>query len=222
MLKKFLALVTIWFGFYSCAWSTPAQQHLVQFVYNTVANLNYSAYKLGGGKFDTSQGVYIVDCSTYVDNLLKLNYPRAYNSLVNSSGSAKPTSNDYYRFFTRLTTTSKRYWNKIDKVKQLQPGDILVFRSHNSKSVRTRGHVMVVMNEPIPHKSGFLVRVTDSASTGHSRDTREPATSGVGIGTLLLKINLQTGRPSAYAWKQGAAWQKNVVVAMARPVTATS
>ena len=41
--------------------------------------------------------------------------------------------------------------------------------------------------------------------------------SGIGIGTLQLKVNPKTGEPSAYAWKVGSCWKKNVKFAMARP-----
>ena len=64
----------------------------------------------------------------------------------------------------------------------------------------------------------FLVRVADSAPVGHGNDTRPSNRSGIGIGTLLLKINDLTGRPLAFAWRAGAYWNSHVDFAMARPV----
>jgi len=193
-------------------------QHLVKLVRKTVATLRYSVYKLGGTHFDTSRGVYIVDCSDYVDNLLQTVHPDAYSSLVNSSGSYKPTTEHYYDFFKDLTKDSDGYWNKINEVKELRPGDILVFRNKNSMGSMVKGHIMIVMDKPIADADEYLVRVADSAPVGHSEDTREHHVSGIGIGTLLLKVNPETGQPYAYAWKVGSHFQRNVNFAMARPL----
>ena len=77
---------------------------------------------------------------------------------------------------------------------------------------------MVVMDKPIADGDGYLVRVADSAPSGHSQDTRRGRVSGIGIGTMVLKTNPDTGEPSAYAWKVGASWKSNVKIAMARPI----
>lgn len=193
-------------------------EHMVQFVHSTISTLRYTAYKLGGTHFDSSNGIYIVDCSDYVDHLLQIANPSAYLSLVNSSGSEKPTSEHYYHFFTGLTYKPRHYWNKVDNVNQLQPGDILVFRNKKNSHTGVSGHVMVVMNKPTRTQNAFLVRVTDSASAGHSQDTRLPHTSGIGIGTMQIKVNPYTGQPSAYAWKLGSPFEKHVNFAMARPI----
>lgn len=193
------------------------QKRLVEMVHTTLTNLHYSAYRLGGKHFDLSHGVYVVDCSSYVDNILEKVTPDAYSSLVDSTGSDAPTSQHYYDFFTGLTYESNEFWNKIEDVEQLRPGDILVFRYRKPQRPRG-GHVMVVMNKPIRYTDSYLVSVADSAPTGHSEDTRDPRVSGIGIGTLLLKVNPKTGHPSAYAWKVGSRWEKNVNFAMARPI----
>ncbi|MHB1948454.1 MAG: hypothetical protein ACYCQI_10120 [Gammaproteobacteria bacterium] len=190
------------------------EQRLVNFVQKSVSNLHYSHYKLGGTKIDSSHGIYIVDCSGYVDHTLRAVFPNAYLSLVNSSGTEKPNSSHYYNFFKGLSDETDEYWSKVNDIEQLQPGDILVFRNKSSRKY-AGGHVMVVMNKPVQDGDTYLVSVADSAASGHSEDTRTG--SGVGIGTLLLKVNPKTGQPSAYAWKIGSRWKNNVNFAMARP-----
>lgn len=191
---------------------------MVAMVEETVSNLRYSVYKLGGTHFDASKGVYMVDCSDYVDHLLHDSSPRAYTSLANWSGSYKPTSEHYYSFFTqRLAAASDPNWQKIDDTQNLQAGDILVLRYKNSRGRGAGGHVMVVMDKPSGNDNVMEVRVADSASSGHGDDTRPLHTSGIGIGTMLLKVNPQTGQPFAYAWKAGAPWKSNVKIAMGRP-----
>jgi Ni/Co efflux regulator RcnB len=191
---------------------------LVGFVHQTVGTLRYSVYKLGGRRFEPKRGIYIVDCSDYVDNILQAVYPHAYSNLVDAAGSEKPTSEHYYNFFNNLSDNSNHYWNRVDDVEDLEPGDILVFRTKNTLGIETGGHVMVVMNRPVQDDDAFLVRVADSAPSAHSQDTRPANASGIGIGNLLLKVNPDTGEPSAYAWKVGARWKHNVNFAMARPV----
>ena len=196
---------------------TSVEKNLINFIHNTVNNLHYSSYKLGGTHFDTEHGVYIVDCSSFVDHVLQEVYPNAYSNLVNSAGTESPASSHYYHFFHELPQNSDQYWNKIADVEELRPGDILVFRYKNSRGIQTGGHVMVVMDKPVRVSDVFFVRIADSASSGHSEDTRQPHTSGIGIGTLLLKANPKTGRPSAYAWGVRSYWNHNVTFAMARP-----
>lgn len=194
------------------------KKQLVDFVGKTVATLRYTTYKLGGKRFDSEKGVYVVDCSGFVDHVLKETSPHAYSSLVSATGADTPASQHYYSFFTELSTDGDNYWSKIKNVDDLRAGDILVFRYKNRRGIATGGHVMVVMNKPLRAQEVFLVRVADSAPTRHSEDTRPGHHSGIGIGTLLLKANSRTGQPAAYAWGLGGFWNKNVSIAMARPL----
>jgi hypothetical protein len=194
------------------------EQRLVNFVHKSVNTLRYSAYKLGGTRIDTSQGIYIVDCSGYVDYTLRAVYPNAYFHLVGSSGVDKPNTSHYYDFFTSLSDDPDRYWSKIEDIEHLRPGDILVFRYKNTHGRSTGGHVMVVMNKPERDGDAYVLSVADSAASGHSEDTRQNHVSGVGIGTILLKINPKTKQPSAYAWTVNSRWKDNVNFAMARPL----
>lgn len=187
----------------------------VKYIYKTLDTLQYSAYKLGGSQFDVMRGVYVIDCSNYVDQILQVSSPQSYLSLVNSSGTDYPTTQHYFDFFTGLTDDP--YWDKIDHVKKLQPGDIIVFRYKKRRHSITRGHVMVVMDKPIPYGKAYLVKVADSAPTRHSDDTRPAHVSGIGVGNLLLKVHPKTGKPQAYAWGMNSDWRKNVRFAMARP-----
>lgn len=188
--------------------------NLAGMVNKTIATMHYSHYQMGGSKFDPSHGVYVVDCSSYVDRLLNQVNPDAYFNLVHRTGTDRPTTEDYYNFFNNLAYQSSHYWRKVDNANNLQAGDILVFRSGWNGG--GSGHVMVVMNKPVRHDDVLMVRVADSASSGHSQDTRPAHTSGIGIGTMLIKVN-HTNQPAAYAWRVGAPWE-NVRFAMGRPL----
>jgi hypothetical protein len=161
--------------------------------------------------------VYILDCSSFVDHILRAVSPHAYSSLVSATGAGTPASQHYYTFFRELEDDPDSYWNKVEEVKELKAGDILVFRYKNSIGNQTGGHVMVVMDKPIRDTNVFFVKVADSAPAGHSHDTRSLDDSGIGIGTLLLKANPITGHPLAFSWGVRGYWNKNVTIAMARP-----
>lgn len=193
-------------------------KRLVNFVQRMVSNLHYSSYKLGGTHFDMRRGVYIVDCSVYVDHILKEVYPHAYSKLVHWSKSKKPTTHHYYHFFNNLSIAPQRYWNPVKQVAQLQPGDILVFRKKKYAGTDGTGHIMIVMDKPVQRKNMFMLRIADSAPYRHSQDTRHRAKSGIGIGTMVVKVNPHTDQPAAYAWTVGSHWKQNVVFAMARPL----
>lgn len=195
---------------------TSLDSHLVKFVDHLVSTLHFTSYQLGGSHIDTSKGVYILDCSRFIDYLLESIYPRAYANLTNNTGTIKPSSQDYFYFFNQLPNHAERYWKKIKTVKELKAGDVLVFRYKSKIKKAIGGHVMIVMDKPRYHHQHYSVRIADSASSGHSNDTRKK--SGVGVGTLLLKANSKTGEPYAYAWKINSAWEKNIVFAMARPI----
>jgi hypothetical protein len=194
------------------------EKKLVNFVRDTVAHLRYSHYKLGGHNFDSAHGIYVLDCSNFVDNILREASPHAYSSLVNAERAETPSTLHYYDFFSSLTEDPNNFWNKINSVEDLHPGDILVFRNKHYHGLYAGGHVMVVMETPTRSTDFFFVRVADSAPTRHSQDTRQAHKSGIGIGTLLLKVNPLTGHPNAYAWGLGGYWNKNVNFAMARPL----
>lgn len=221
-ITMFIAMTHPCYAFISATYTSAnklassIEERVVSYVHNTIDTLRYSTYKMGGSRFDTKKGVYIVDCSNYVDQILQAVSPHAYMSLVNSSGSDTPTTRHYYDFFSDLSADP--YWDKINDIENLRPGDIIVFRYKKRRHGITRGHVMVVMDKPIRAADSFLVRVADSAPTGHSQDTRPAHSSGIGIGTLLLKANPKTGQPAAYAWRTGSLWKRNVTFAMARPV----
>jgi len=192
---------------------------VVGFVKKTVASIHHNHYKLGGTYFDLSHGKYNIDCSSYVDDLLKTVSPRAYYTLAAYTGTNHPTTEHYFDFFRHLTTTANQYWNTVKNVKELRPGDILVLRFKKSSHAE-EGHIMIVMNKPVPQGNGYVIRVADSAPFAHSEDTRTVKhTSGIGVGTMLVKSDPETGKLSSYAWKLDAPYRNNVHFEMARVAT---
>lgn len=198
----------------------PSSLALVQLANETITHRNYSAYQLGGSHFDLSRGIFVLDCSNYVNHLLQQANPNAYAYLIAKTRSYKPTSEQYYNFFNQLPDVDNTQygWQKINDARELKAGDILVFRYHTHNGRTTGGHVMLVMDQVLQNNNILKVRVADSAAAAHSQDTRPSHHSGIGEGTLLLKMSTKTGQLYAYAWKENSAWQSAVSFAIARPV----
>lgn len=200
-----------------------SHQTLIALAYSTIETQRYSTYKLGSNIFNPSQGIYKIDCSAYIDDLLSQANPQALSSLANWTQTYRPTSHDYYNFITRLPDEPTQYWRKVNDIEQLHPGGILVFLSeylHRHHLYTGGGHVMLVMSRPIPNNDSsdtYQLKVADSAASGHSYDTRQPHKSGIGIGTLLLKVDPSTGKPQAYAWRLDGHWRSHTLFAMAEP-----
>lgn len=191
----------------------------INLVNQSQIHLKRTHYKLGGSQFDLRQGVYNVDCSGYVDELLKRAAPDAFNELTNFSNTARPNTLHYYNYFQKLAYKDQStHWEPIDQVKSLKPGDILVFRYKRLRR-RVAGHIMVVLNNARPFQGNpnqYIIRVADSSPYRHSNDTRR--SSGVGQGDMLIKTDHLTGAPVAYAWKVDGPWQNQMLYNMARPV----
>lgn len=197
-----------------------SSKNLTALAYQTVESARFSQYKFGGNIFDRVKGIYKIDCSAFINGLLSQANPEAFSNLVRNTQTAKPTTRDYYHFFQQLPQQKTQYWHKIVNIEQLGPGGILVFLNRAFRSNRLGGgHVMVVMSKPIQHNfDTYQIQVADSASSGHSFDTRLPHKSGIGIGTLLLKVDPYTKQPKAYAWRMDDHWRSNISFAMAKPL----
>ena len=199
----------------------PLNKPVTNLAHQTVENLHYNAYKFGGNRFDPQHGIYMLDCSSYVDHLLDRTSPQAYSTLAQWTGSYKPNTSQYYDFFNALSASNNHptNWHKVESSQKLQAGDILVFRYKNAHGQSSGGHVMLVMDKAAVNSNVVQVKVADSAQAGHSGDTRGEH-SGIGIGTLLLRVNPLTGEPYAFAWRLDSPWNNRVNIAMGRPLNA--
>lgn len=202
--------------------ASNTSRRLLGYVKLTINAIHHTRYRFGGKRFDPAKGIYAVDCSGYVNNLLGLSNPQAFHEILYRQQISRPNSTDYYRFLGQIPYgRSSTHWYHVRGVKELRPGDILVYSSPGRSKRRSPGHVMIVVDTPKPDKraSGiYHVRVADSAHSGHSHDTRRPHTSGIGVGTLLLKTHPNTNSPIAYAWREDSRWKLGVNFAMGRMI----
>ncbi len=198
-----------------------ATNPLVKLVNRTIRDNHYSTYRLGGTYFNLTRGVFIIDCSGYLDKLLQAAEPQAFQQVVKASGTARPNSLSYFNFIKKLPLyTPKQNWYRITKVSELTPGSVLIFRYKNLYGRRAGGHVMIIVSKPKVYKNNsheYIVRVADSTPFPHSRDTRNGRRCGIGEGTMLLHVN-NAGYPNGYAWSVGAHFEHEMKYAMAQPL----
>ncbi|QLH43287.1 MAG: hypothetical protein HWD59_11595 [Coxiellaceae bacterium] len=71
---------------------------IIATVNHTVANITHNSYKFGGNYFNAIKGIYKLDCSSYVGQVLKIADPSAYASITDWARVYKPVSRDYYAF----------------------------------------------------------------------------------------------------------------------------
>jgi len=165
-------------------------------------------------------GCFAVDCSYYLKQVLKSLPGIYYEVLPKSSTSGKTAlAKDYYQFFADLPEEAKTgdYWQKIEDIKDVKPGDIIAFKYCDKKS--TTGHVMVAYSPSqrsgCDDKDQYWVWVSDSANSGHFDDTRNGKgkyakdfeyiayngsggkPSGVGIGKMWFNTS---NSPPYYRW----------------------
>ena len=175
-----------------------------------LAGAGATYYEFGGSG---RRGEGALDCSGYTNRVLARAAPRAFASL--RALRSRPRSTEYVE---RIELGGDG-WSRIARVPDLQPGDIIAWRHRPgtpTKDPRSTGHVAFVVGRPVPDGGGlWRVRVSDSARSGHSDDTRRGA-SGVGAGTILVGTT-PSGEARAVAWSLRGRFETPEAIALGRP-----
>lgn len=176
---------------------------------------------------DPYKGLYEVDCSGFVNNILKeqklLNALFEIQNFINSQENIPhpiyldPWPLHYVLFIS--SQTPKKYWQTIWDVKLLQPGDIIAYYSASNKNLSSEHgqHVMIVSDaiKCAPDSSCIWVPIFDSTKKPHgSSDIRENG-NGIGQGTIGLEIN-EHGTPTELLWHPESKYKLKCKIAMAR------
>jgi hypothetical protein len=170
---------------------------------------------------DEKAGRYEFDCSGMVAWVLRRAAPTAHHAITWRT-KGRPLARDYYHHIARAQTERVRYgWQRIVRVDQAQPGDVIAWlRPKEIRSANT-GHVAFVMAPPRPARGrphAFALRIADASRYRHDGDTREGTDrTGFGIGTILVQADPQSGAPVAYGWfGERSAWVLATSMAIGR------
>jgi hypothetical protein len=146
---------------------------------------------------DTGLGIYDLDCSGFVDFLLKRFAPEQFAQMPIESGHARPRAAMYYQLLHGLAQTPSPGWTSVHKLADAQPGDIIAWELAAAAREDT-GHVVIVAAPPARTSSDlYRVSVYDSSGIRHDEDSRPEGTSGVGKGTITFRVN-SDGEPVAF------------------------
>lgn len=158
-----------------------------------------------------STGTRRTDCSGYLGYALNRVMPDAY-AKVPHPNTYKPLADDWYNYLsTRYTTASTQStprWRRITQVTSLKPGDVIAWLKPASVSSNNTGHVLIVTGYPRAGRSDkneVLVPISDATESPHANDSRGTQYTGVGTGTLGLKVD-SNGAPIAYYWRGGESY----------------
>jgi hypothetical protein len=146
-------------------------------------------------EIDEAQGRYNCDCSAFVSHVLKRMAPEAL-AAIPSTGKGHPLAVDYFECVAAAPAlgeaNAKGAFRKIQKFGEALPGDIVAWRKEELVKGDTTGHVMILAEKPVREANGeFRTVVIDSTSKIHAEDTRKEGETGLGRGTLWVKVDEQ-------------------------------
>lgn len=155
-----------------------------------------------------STGTRRTDCSGFLGYALNRVMPDAY-AKVPHPNTYKPLANDWYNYLsTRYTTASTQTsprWRRVVKATDLKPGDVIAWLTPSNVVSENTGHVMVVNGYPRAGRSAkneIVVPIVDSTRSPHANDSRGSTGTGVGTGTLGIRVD-SNDRPTGYYWRGG-------------------
>jgi hypothetical protein len=154
---------------------------------------------------DIAAGAYDMDCSGFVDYLLKRVAPRRFSQIPIEPAHARPRAAMYFQFLNRLRQQPVAGWQAVYQLADARRGDIIAWELQAStQEPGDTGHVVIVAATPVlKTKNLYAVEVYDSSGIHHDNDSRPEHTSGVGKGVITFRIN-QSGLPIAFQFNSRA------------------
>ena len=141
------------------------------------------------------------DCSGFISALFRRAYGYDDVAMRHWLGTASPQARHYHAAIIQANR-----FTQIDRVDQIQPGDLLATRYQQPRPGAT-GHLMLAAADPQPVgpcQAGRCIHrlvVLDSSRSGHGpADTRRSG-SGVGRGVIHLLASMD-GQLLAYRWSE--------------------
>ena len=136
------------------------------------------------------EGIYDCDCSGFLEYILSRVAPTHLKCIPPPvPPETRLLAHDFANFFHSLPYESTDGWRQIRYLQDAQRGDMIAWALPKQKKGDT-GHCFVVCADPNPlDPTTMAVEAYDSSSILHYDDSRSPGQTGVGTGTLRLKIN---------------------------------
>ena len=151
-------------------------------------------------------GQFFYDCSGLLDYALSRSRPDDLRALPIST-SERPLARDFVSQLQQAAAgASSGLWRPVGTVAALLPGDVIAWLATPDSRTRDTGHVMVVLEAPVPNPvraDEWLVKVADSTVSPHAQDSRTLSDEeGLGTGTVGLHVD-SSGRATGFYWRGG-------------------
>ncbi|MFO0624483.1 MAG: hypothetical protein U0325_02615 [Polyangiales bacterium] len=172
-------------------------------------------------RIDPTAGHYAFDCSVMVAWVLRRAAPAAAREVEAAAQSTRPLARHYQRHLAAPPARSA--WRAIPRVADARPGDVIAWNFPTWIRTHMTGHAAFVMEPPRaypgrPHT--FVLRIADSSSVPHDRDTRERGRfRGFGYGDIYVQVDPVRGTPVAYRpnLRPGTGFLRTTI-SLARPL----
>ena len=165
---------------------------------------------------DREHGICEVDCSGFLVALLKQTSLDHLRQIATRH--KQPLAKDFYQTFAPDDGEVPRGWKQIERMQDVEPGDIIAWIKLERAPGDNTGHVLLVEEKPMADSPDqFRVRVLDSTAHGHGHDSRPEGKSGIGRGTIWLDVD-DDGQPVAFRWKSRNGRPHEVPIAIGRAV----
>ena len=167
---------------------------------------------------DEKTGTYRLDCSALAAYLLGAASPCALDAVAADTGHPRRAKNFHDAIAIAPLDRTGPGWQRIPSLLAARPGDFIVWRKNPMPPKGDTGHIMVLMEKPVPENRPLVrVVVLDASRSRHARDTRKPKESGVGMGTMWFRVDA-SGAPLAMHWSDPQAPPKAYPTVIGRVV----
>lgn len=168
---------------------------------------------------DEQKGRYYLDCSGLAFYLLRKTAPVSLANVPIREGKVRPQAVCFHTIFSKSPKKkSVNGWLSIPHLIDAEPGDFIAWRKMIISEKGDTGHIVVVMEKPVLEEDGkIMVKILDSAKSGHSSDSRTSQITGIGTGTIWFNVN-KKGEPVSYYWSSKSINPKSLPIAIGRPI----
>ena len=153
-----------------------------------------------------------MDCSGFVDYLLKRIAPGQFGQLPIEPGHARPRAAMYFQLLHDLRKQPLLGWKAVRQLAHAQRGDIIAWELQAStQEPGDTGHVVIVAAAPVQvAEIIYRIEVYDSSGIPHDDDSRPKNTSGIGKGTITFRVN-ERGEPIAFQFNSRAHFHEEPI-----------
>ena len=200
------------------ATTNPASPLLAR-AYRMLAALKSTTYQ-HVTDIDEGTGEYYCDCSGFVSYLLRKEMPAQYAAVRFPKPFRHPRAVEFHDAFAAAPTerVEGKKWMRIVRLAEARAGDVAAWRKATIPEQGVTGHTVLFDSTPEPVAADvYEVVVIDSTSRPHRDDTRDGDETGVGRGTIYLRVDA-AGRPVAFATRSSDGPFTPYSIAIGRPV----